>query len=82
MTNDLFLAILAMDESNRTGTLGTLVGLKLTDGTLLGNETVLSGTGGFLEDRDAGFFAQAYSLNGQKIISYRNGYTVPFGRIL
>jgi hypothetical protein len=42
MTNDLFLAILAMDAYNRTGTLGTPVGLKLADGSLIGNATVLS----------------------------------------
>ena len=39
MTNDLFLAILAMDAYNRTGPRGTPVGLKLPGGNLIGNAT-------------------------------------------
>jgi hypothetical protein len=45
MTNDLFLAILAMDAYNRTGG-STRRGLILPNGTMLGNATVLSGVRG------------------------------------
>ena len=38
MTNDLFLAVLAMDSYNRTDGLST-VGLVLPGGTMLGNAT-------------------------------------------
>jgi hypothetical protein len=70
MTNDLFLAILAMDAYNRTGPRGTAVGLVVPDGPI-GDATVLSGPGGVMEDPFFGFFAQAYDLGGQRIISYR-----------
>lgn len=39
MTNDLFLAILAMDSYNRTGDQRTTRGLILPDGTMLENAT-------------------------------------------
>jgi hypothetical protein len=68
ISSDLFLSILAMDSYNR----GYDEGIKLS-GTTIGNAT--------LEQRSqiapgspevlAGFFAQSYSWNGQKIISYR-----------
>src|SRR5713226_6697398 len=71
MTNDLFLAILAMDAYNRTGGLSSQ-GLILPNGTMLGNATILSGAGGVLEDPSSGFFAQAYEFgDGTKVISYR-----------
>jgi hypothetical protein len=81
MSKDLLLAILAMDSYNRTGPRETPVGLSLPDGTLIGNATVLSGAGGVLEDRDSGFFGQAYSLGGQKVISYRGTDTSTNGEL-
>jgi hypothetical protein len=62
-TSDLFLAILAMDAYNRTGSLGTPQNLVLPDGTRIGNVNVLTPeVGGVLEDRSSGFFAQVQAL--------------------
>ena len=70
MTNDLFLAILAMDAYNRTGGVSS-VGLEMPS-MEIGNATVLSGPGNVLEDTATGFYAQAYELSdGSKVISYR-----------
>ncbi len=71
MTNDLFLAILAMDSYNRTGPRNTPSGLVLPVNDQIGDATVLAGPGGVMEDPSTGFFAQAYDLGGQKIIAYR-----------
>ena len=40
MTNDLFLALLAMDAYNRTGDAGTPRGLVLPDSTQIGTATL------------------------------------------
>jgi hypothetical protein len=67
MTNDLFLAILAMDAYNRSGERGTPRGLVLPDSTQIGTAT-LDRVG---ENTDYGFLAQSYIWGGQKVISYR-----------
>jgi hypothetical protein len=69
MSNELFYAILAMDAYNR-GYDAKLTGLSDAVGTKLGNATVIGSAGGAAAQAD-GFYAIAYDLNGQKIISYR-----------
>jgi hypothetical protein len=75
MTTDLYLALLAMDSYNRGYSPGVdLKGAGFSQ-TQIGNATI-----GLKSDDPAanlpgataeGFFAQSYTLNGQKIISYR-----------
>ena len=62
MTNDLLLAILSMDAYNR----GSNPGLRV-NATSIGGATV----GDFSQIDSTGFFAQAYNLGTQNIISYR-----------
>lgn len=69
ISNELFYAILAMDSYNR-GYNAKLSGLSDAVGTKLGNATVIGSAGGGAAQAD-GFYAIAYDLNGQKIISYR-----------
>lgn len=69
ISNELFYAILAMDAYNR-GYNAKLSGLSDAIGTRLGNATVIGSAGGAAAQAD-GFYAIAYDLNGQKIISYR-----------
>jgi hypothetical protein len=70
MTNDLFLAILAMDSYNR----GYDPGMEVT-GAQIGNATLgLSSTdtaAGTPDGVTVGFYALSYSWNGQTVISYR-----------
>jgi len=69
---ELFKAILALDSYNR----GYGAGIELT-GTEIGNATigidssVIKDTDDVRRDIPAGFYAIAYSYNGQTIISYR-----------
>src|SRR5467141_318756 len=72
MTNDLFLAILAMDAYNRTAG-GTPVGLVLPGSIQIGTATLDR----VREDTDSGFLAQSYIWGGQKVISYRGTDTSP-----
>ena len=66
MSDDLFLAILAMDAYNR----GYSAGVNMTGGQI-GNATVGVADGDSIAQA-ASFFAQSYILaNGQTVISYR-----------
>src|SRR5437868_6476066 len=88
ISNDLFLAILAMDAYNRQYNAGIGDAVTGLAGTSIGNATI----GAFSADPSASFFAQSYSWNGQTIISYRgtdepvtdilNGYWTGGGDIL
>lgn len=69
MSNELFHAILAMDAYDR-GYGAKLTGLSDAIGTKLGNATVIGSAGDAAAQAD-GFYAIAYELNGQKIVSYR-----------
>ena len=68
MHADVFKAILAMDAYNRGRRQGVnLIGEQIGNAELRPNsDSVLEGQGG-----DTGFFAQAYSWNGQLVISFR-----------
>jgi hypothetical protein len=76
ITNDLFLAILAMDSYNRGYNAGLVV-----PGTQIGSATLGRGTNADTEPNavTASFFAQSYSWNGQTVISYRG--TDAFGDV-
>src|SRR5947209_7229175 len=67
MTDDLFLAILAMDSYNRTGPALTPRGLVLPANARIG--TAVLDRGG--EESSTGFFAQSYSWNVHKVIAFR-----------
>ena len=74
MNRSLFLAILAMDSYNR----GYSQGIRLlTASGAIGSATITSDSlilGGDPDDRydaRAGFYAIAYSWNGERVISYR-----------
>lgn len=69
ISDNLFFAILAMDAYNR-GYDAKLSGLSDAIGTKIGNATVIGSAGDAAAKAD-GFYAIAYELNGQKIISYR-----------
>jgi hypothetical protein len=68
ISNDLFMAILAMDSYNR----GYDPGISIS-GTSIGNATLRlqSDVQANSAERAAGFFAQSYTWNGQTVISYR-----------
>lgn len=77
MTDELFLAILAMDSYNRDYGAG-VEGLDANEGEKIGQATIvklveptepkdgISGT-----PKDAGFYGIAYDWNGKTVISYR-----------
>ena len=68
ISDDLFLAILAMDSYNRGYNAGLVVqGTQIGDAQLNQNSEIF-GPG---VDAAASFFAQAYSWEGQTVISYR-----------
>ncbi|MEM7461741.1 MAG: hypothetical protein AAF362_03595 [Pseudomonadota bacterium] len=79
MSDDLMLAILAMDSYNRGYSAG-ISGLgvsdasntyKLGEATIINDSRVIVDENGNQLDEAAGFYAVAYELNGQKMISYR-----------
>ncbi len=76
ISSDLFMAILAMDAYNRgynEGLIvpGTQIGLaSLGQNSLILTNILADGTVVRL-DQPASFFAQAYTWNGQTVISYR-----------
>ena len=77
ISDDLFMAILAMDSYNRGYAPGLVLPASATsqigNALLAANSSVLGlGSDGQPIDEAAGFFAQAYTLsNGQTVISYR-----------
>ena len=76
MTQDLMLAILAMDSYNR----GYNAGVNLT-GSTVGDATVSLESSislGLENTQSTGFYAASYSWNGKTVISYR-GTDSPFG---
>jgi hypothetical protein len=84
ISNELMLAILAMDSYNR----GYGEGLKIEAGgastTQIGNVTIsdASNTAADSPEVLAGFFAQSYTWNGQRIISNRGtdgNFSLPWG---
>jgi len=67
ISNDLFMAILAMDAYNR----GYNAGINLDPTVLqIGNATIRTDDLP-VGSQAASFFAQAYTWNGQTVISYR-----------
>lgn len=88
MNDNLFKAILAMDAYNRgydaNIKFGTLAGTVSLDaqGTQIGNATILDSNGNAAA-QDIGFYALAYTYNGETVISYRgtdypeNDTTIP-----
>jgi hypothetical protein len=79
LSNDLFMAILAMDAYNRgygsgigdlNNGLGS-VGSKIGNATVSKNSTILDTLGNIGVDKSASFFAQSYTYNGKTIIAYR-----------
>lgn len=70
---DLFLAILALDAYNRGYNPGmTFTGYSDVAGTQIGDATIVGGSA----DASSGFYAVAYSWEGETVISYR-GTTFP-----
>jgi hypothetical protein len=90
ISNELFLAILAMDAYNRGYNSG--MGNRNTglEGTQLGNAMILRDVDLPQGSEASSFFAQAYYWNGTTVISYRGtdnfsidqptGYGIGFGR--
>jgi hypothetical protein len=71
ISNDLMLAILAMDSYNRGYGAGIDLGANSdTAGTRIGTATVTKNKGDEAA-QSAGFYAIAYDWNGQKVIAYR-----------
>ncbi len=70
ISNDLFLAILAMDSYNRGYNAGLGDPETGLPGTQIGN-AVLGISDQSTAAKAASFFAQSYTWNGQTIISYR-----------
>lgn len=73
ISNDLFMAILAMDTYNR-GYNPAISGLSDAAGTQIGNATLQSTSATKLPQgvaEDASFYAQSYTWNGQTVIAYR-----------
>jgi hypothetical protein len=76
ISNNLMLAILAMDSYNR----GYDAGIDLpADRANVGNAVVGRGTDVAAEPQaaSASFYAQSYSWNGQIVISYRGTDSLP-----
>lgn len=71
ISNDLFMAILAMDSYNRGYDIGVAV-----SGSSLGLAD-LGIADGEADAQDASFFAQSYLWNGQTVIAYRGTDTIP-----
>lgn len=73
ISDDLFLAILAMDSYNRGYNAGLGDPQTGLAGTQIGNATLAqrSDTSQGSTAVAASFFAQAYTWNGQTVISYR-----------
>ncbi len=70
MTTELYMALLSMDSYNRGYGQRLDVVAAGASNTQIGNATI--GTDALPSGAiSAGFFAQSYTLNGQKIISYR-----------
>ena len=69
MNRDLFLAVLAMDSYNRGYNQGVVFG-----GNIIGNATIVTDSENVPSTKDTGksesFYAVAYQLNGETIISY------------
>lgn len=92
ISNELMLAILAMDAYNRDYGAGLVLGgTQIGTATLASNSSVLVDAGGSRVDQPASFFAQAYTLaDGRTVISYRgtddpftdvvNGYGIGAGQ--
>jgi hypothetical protein len=68
---DLFRAILAMDAYNRGYNAGIKSPGAAADQGLLGTQLGLATIGIARADVNASFFAQAYTLGGKTVISYR-----------
>lgn len=82
MNIELFKAILAMDSYNRGYNAGISFGAGSDNqGVKVGNATVFRNKGD-AEAQAQGFYAIAYSYNGQTIISYRGtdeNFVTPWG---
>jgi hypothetical protein len=65
-SNDVFLAVLAMDSYNR----GYLTGLKALTGTGIGTATIVEDKVGD-EEKAAAFYAVTYNWDSKTVISYR-----------
>ena len=70
ISEDLFLAILAMDSYNRGYNAGLNLAVFGVSGTQIGNAEIRTDELP-LGYEAASFFAQAYSWNGRTVISYR-----------
>ena len=67
INNDVFKALLALDSYNRGYNQGIII-----SGSTIGNASLTTNSYDALPDSEtASFFAQAYSWNGETIISYR-----------
>lgn len=73
ISNELMLAILAMDAYNRDYGAGLVpAGSQIGTATLGSNSSVLVDASGQRLDQPASFFAQAYTLSdGRTVVSYR-----------
>jgi hypothetical protein len=73
VSTELYLALLAMDSYNRGYNAGLDLAASGVSATNIGNATlgIKSDVATISPEYAAGFFAQSYTLNGQKIISYR-----------
>ena len=76
MTNDLFLAILAMDAYNR-GYNPSIADLSDTVGTQIGTATISNRSSSLANSPEvaAGFYAVAYAWNGDTIMASRRRRT-------
>lgn len=71
ISNDLFLAILAMDAYNRGYGAGMGDPNTGLPGTQIGNATIRFDIDLPAGAQPASFYAQSYTWNGQTVISYR-----------
>jgi hypothetical protein len=86
ISNELMYALLSMDSYNRGYGYGLDVAAAGASTTQIGNAAVglnsNDPSSGIIGGQAAGFFAQSYTLNGQKIIAYRgtdNNLPPPWG---
>ncbi len=78
MNRDLFLAILSLDAYNRGYNPG-ISGMSDAAGTAIGDASIVkTGEDSAGVAKSAGFYAVAYTWNGEKVISYR-GTTFELG---